>query len=206
MMKQFPPVPFLFVRHGQTDWNKEQRLMGHTDIPLNQEGRSQAYSLHHTLKNLNIRQIYYSSLLRAQETASIINEVLHLPMHPLDELKEWHWGELEEIVPDQTSQGKPQYREKTLLQWRNDPQTIKAEPQEAFFNRITSGLNNVLLNNNLSLIVSHGGVFWGFCQILNCPHETLDNCLPLLFKPCFLDTEHTSYGWEIEPLKLIHAK
>lgn len=37
-----PAIPFYFVRHGQTDWNSEGKLMGQNDIPLNNIGIKQA--------------------------------------------------------------------------------------------------------------------------------------------------------------------
>lgn len=165
--------------------------MGQTDIPLNEEGRSQAQSLHKIMHNQNITQIFHSPLQRAQETALIINEGLNVPMHPLDDLKEWQWGMLEGKMTEEI-------KEKTLLEWSKDHHALKAESEAAFLSRIATGLSHVLQNDEPSLIVSHGGVYWGLCQILNCTYETLDNCRPLLFKPVVLDESPSGYEWNVE--------
>ena len=82
-----PPVDvahtLYFVRHGQTDWNKAQRLQGHTDIPLNDTGRSQAKQNGQTLAALigrNTADIDFvvSPLSRAMETLEIMRSELGL--------------------------------------------------------------------------------------------------------------------------------
>lgn len=66
------------LRHGETDWNQEGRLQGHTDIPLNQNGRMQINHAAEALANLHIGidLIISSPLSRAYESAGIAAERL----------------------------------------------------------------------------------------------------------------------------------
>jgi uncharacterized phosphatase len=60
------------VRHGETDWNRQRRIQGRTDIPLNETGREQARM---TGRRLSVRSwdgLFASPLDRARETAAII--------------------------------------------------------------------------------------------------------------------------------------
>lgn len=61
-----------FVRHGVTDWNQERRAQGHSDVPLNDEGRLEAEKLAGRLQQEEWDVIYASDLARARETAEII--------------------------------------------------------------------------------------------------------------------------------------
>ncbi|MDM4763149.1 histidine phosphatase family protein [Galbitalea sp. SE-J8] len=60
------------VRHGETDWNRERRVQGSTDIPLNEMGRVQAIATGRLLATRRWDAIYASPLSRALETARII--------------------------------------------------------------------------------------------------------------------------------------
>lgn len=86
------------VRHGKTDWNKDGRIQGQTDIPLNQEGISQAISLAERLSGeARIWDAVISSdLQRASATAKIIAERLNIPLLDCDpRLRERFFGEVE---------------------------------------------------------------------------------------------------------------
>lgn len=59
------------IRHGETDWNKQQLIQGHSDNPLNQTGISQAKTIGKFFVHINLDLIISSSLIRAQSTAQI---------------------------------------------------------------------------------------------------------------------------------------
>ncbi len=62
------------IRHGETDWNAERRIQGSIDRPLNALGRAQAETLAAQFAHVSLSAIYSSPLLRAKETADIINQ------------------------------------------------------------------------------------------------------------------------------------
>ena len=64
------PIRVVLWRHGQTDWNVENRFQGHSDIPLNKVGHYQASEEAKVLAALRPDRIISSDLIRAQETAA----------------------------------------------------------------------------------------------------------------------------------------
>ena len=91
----------LLVRHGETDWNAEGRLQGHTDRPLNDYGRQQAKELAERLAGEGADAIYASDLVRAKETAEIVGERLGLPVVIDADLREKNWGNWEGLTGDE---------------------------------------------------------------------------------------------------------
>jgi len=71
-----------FVRHGLTDWNIQRRFQGTCDIPLNEDGLSQARTAANRCSALHLERIYHSTLLRAAQTAQIISESSGAPLVP----------------------------------------------------------------------------------------------------------------------------
>jgi broad specificity phosphatase PhoE len=69
---------FLLARHGETEWNREERYQGHADPPLNATGRAQAEELANSLVEEQVEAIYSSDLRRAAETAEIVGARLGL--------------------------------------------------------------------------------------------------------------------------------
>jgi broad specificity phosphatase PhoE len=88
----------LLVRHGETDWNAEGRLQGHTDRPLSEFGRRQAERLASELAAEELDAIYASDLARARETAEIVGGHLRLPVVLDPDLREKDWGTWEGLT------------------------------------------------------------------------------------------------------------
>ncbi len=92
---------FLFLRHGQTDWNVEGRFQGQTDIPLNATGLAQATSAAKSLAGQRIDRIIASPLSRALTTARIVADQLALDVEIDPLLTERTFGPLEgQVVHD----------------------------------------------------------------------------------------------------------
>lgn len=69
---------FCFIRHGETDANKEHLFHGQTDLPLNETGKNQVKMLIDELKQIKWHKIITSPLKRAYQSARIINEILKI--------------------------------------------------------------------------------------------------------------------------------
>ena len=85
---------FLF-RHGETDWNREGRLQGHTDTPLNATGLAQAEALVDRLRPHGLDAVVSSDLARAWTTGRIVAEGLGVPLILEPGLREAQIGEAE---------------------------------------------------------------------------------------------------------------
>ncbi len=73
-------MKIIIVRHGKTEWNTLKKAAGQVDIPLIEEGIEQAKETREKLKNIPIDLIITSPLIRAKQTAEIINEERNLPI------------------------------------------------------------------------------------------------------------------------------
>ena len=99
----------LLARHGETDWNREDRFQGHADPPLNRTGRAQAVDLSIALMAEELAAVYSSPLRRALETAEVVAASHGLEPIPVDDLREVDVGswsgltraEVEERFPAQ---------------------------------------------------------------------------------------------------------
>lgn len=179
----------IFVtRHGQTNWNLEQKVMGRCDEPLNIKGIEQAYITKENLKDCDIDLIICSPLIRTKQTANIINKDRTINVIYDERIIERNFGELEGLHYDQ-------YDNLTLWDYYKNKQYEKAECMKDFFERIYSFLDDIknkYQDLNI-LLVTHGGV----SVAINCyfnnniPEGSLSNT-GLFLKNC----EVATYSFE----------
>ncbi len=85
------------VRHGLTDWNVQRKMQGHSNIPLNDTGKSQAKSLQKFFVDNPVDHIFSSDLDRAYQTIEIATSILEpsKPIQKLPGLREVNLGAVE---------------------------------------------------------------------------------------------------------------
>ncbi|WP_066739483.1 histidine phosphatase family protein [Cupriavidus sp. D384] len=97
----------IVIRHGETAWNRERRLQGQIDIPLNDTGRAQARALAEALTGEPIDAVYTSDLGRALETAKPLAQALGLTVRAEPRLRERCYGELEGMTYAEVAEKRP---------------------------------------------------------------------------------------------------
>jgi probable phosphoglycerate mutase len=146
----------LLARHGETDWNRDNRFQGHADPPLNETGRAQAAELAAVLADEPLAAVYSSPLHRAFETAQILAAPHGLEPLPVDALREVDVGswqglsrtEIEERFPEQ------------FARWLDYQQGWEdGESYEEMGGRVIAGLRELAARHvgERILAVTHGG-------------------------------------------------
>lgn len=102
-------VTLYLARHGETDWNAAGRWQGQTDVPLNPRGREQARAVAAALRELGIRSVASSDLVRARETAEIVAADLGLGLALADAaLRERAFGCFEGLTRAEVAERHPE--------------------------------------------------------------------------------------------------
>lgn len=153
-----PRIPFHFVRHGETDWNRAGRMQGWRDIPLNARGEAQAMALRPAMGDHGFRSIATSPLSRARQTAEILNGDLGLDLRLLDDLREFDVGPYEGTEP-----------RGWFAEWRGGASRDGVESFADFTQRVRRGMLAALALPGPVLVVAHGGVVWALESLLGLP-------------------------------------
>lgn len=141
---------FALVRHGETDWNRERRIQGSTDIPLNDTGREQARATGALLASRRWTALVASPLSRASETARIIGEHVALVEPELDpRLAERDYGQAEGLTGAEID-----------VKFPDGAEVPGRETREAVAVRAVAALHDLAARHpgEAVIVVAHGGV------------------------------------------------
>lgn len=159
-----PKHEFVFLRHGQTEYNRERRFQGHRDVPLNDRGVAQAASAAGLLAKRQISRIVASPARRVQQTIEPLLQASQLPMHIEDDLIEFFVGSFEGRLIADIRQEYGLDEEASL--WSILPDD--AERWSGFVSRVVSAVARWTEQHagETLLIASHGLVFRSLAETL----------------------------------------
>jgi 2,3-bisphosphoglycerate-dependent phosphoglycerate mutase len=140
----------LLARHGETDWNAQRRVQGHSDTPLNDNGRAQALALAETLEDAELDAVYASDLMRARDTAEVVAGRKGIEVTVLPELRERHFGTWEGLTDTEIFERFPDARSGS---WGD------GETKEEMRGRVLAALHRIADEHpgGRVLVVTHGG-------------------------------------------------
>jgi 2,3-bisphosphoglycerate-dependent phosphoglycerate mutase len=150
----------LFIRHGETDWNRIKRIQGHIDIPLSEHGLLQAEQLAARLAHEKIDAVYSSDLQRAMQTARPFADALGLDLNLNEGLRERFYGAFQGLDSDEINEKFPA----EYVEWQTrDPGFAppgEGESQRVFYHRVVHAMEPIIAAHPGGRIacVAHGGV------------------------------------------------
>ncbi|MCY7301516.1 MAG: histidine phosphatase family protein [Thermoleophilia bacterium] len=159
----------LLARHGETDWNLGRRVQGHTDIPLNETGASQATALADELAAEALVAVYSSDLERARDTAMAVAARHGLSVSIDQGLREKNFGTWEGLTDTEISE---QFPDAKRGAWGD------GETTEAVAERVVAALSRVRQAHpeGLVLVVAHGGPLRAALAHFGVEHGPIGNC------------------------------
>ena len=108
----------ILIRHGQSQWNLENRFTGWTDVPLTERGRKDAVTAAQYLKEFRFDRAFTSRLIRAIDTLEIIlkeTKQTKVPVEQDSAFNERHYGDLQGLNKAETAQ---KYGQEKVTLWR----------------------------------------------------------------------------------------
>lgn len=171
----------LLARHGQTAWNAQGRLQGHTDIELDATGRAQAKELARSLDSAGVTRVWSSDLARARETAAIVATELGLAAPQVDaELRERKFGVFEGLTRDEILVQHPEAWRAWVAHTTHPP---GGEPKDDATVRMQRALLRIVADGT-TLVVTHGGVMRLWLM------DLLGTTVPLVGNATTYEVEH----------------
>jgi len=98
----------ILIRHGETEWNSQQRMQGHSNSDLSSVGQAQIQALGQWMKNVPFDHIYSSDSLRAKQTAEAITQFSGHKLKIDLRLREKNLGVFEGLTSEEARERHPE--------------------------------------------------------------------------------------------------
>jgi broad specificity phosphatase PhoE len=167
----------LLARHGETDWNRENRFQGRADPPLNEAGREQARELSVLLASEPLAAVFTSPLQRAAETADIVGAAHGLRAIPDPGLLEIDVGSWSGLTREEIAARFPA----GFARWQSGGVGHDGETRDQLRTRVRSAVERIVRRHphGRVLVVSHGGPLRAILRMAGSPDAdgpVLGNC------------------------------
>ncbi|MCM1506846.1 MAG: histidine phosphatase family protein [Ruminococcus flavefaciens] len=145
------------TRHGQTDFNKQDRILGTTDVDINETGIQQAHELAEKVSALDADIMIVSPMKRTMKTAGIVAEKTGLEIITEPRFREWDYGEYESKT--RFTEGFSDNKKSFGVKMGKTGESLLQ-----LAHRVYSALDDIIKNysDKNVLVVTHGGV----CRVI----------------------------------------
>ncbi len=149
----------ILIRHGETEWNSQQRMQGHSNSDLSEVGRGQIQALGELMKNVSFDHIYSSDSLRARQTAEAITQYSGHTLQFDQRIREKNLGVFEGLTSTEAKERHPEiYR---LFKTAGANYVIyEGESTQQLLERALEFIEEIRLRHPQErvVMVTHGGV------------------------------------------------
>ncbi len=164
------------LRHGETEYNAQQRLLGRLDLSLNEKGRGQARRVVDFFRGVDLKAIYCSPLKRCLETAAPVAEAQSLEVEIMEGLMEVDMGEWDGRSIKELFEREGE----AVGNWMRNPSSVAIPGGESFDaarERVMAAIGEITSRNpggEQVLVVSHGGPIRGvLCEALRMDLDSM---------------------------------
>lgn len=149
----------ILIRHGETEWNSQKRMQGHSNSNLSEVGRGQIQALGELMKNVSFDHIYSSDSLRARQTAEAITQYSGHTLQFDQRIREKNLGVFEGLTSTEAKERHPEiYR---LFKTAGANYVIdEGESTQQLLERALEFIEEIRLRHPQErvVMVTHGGV------------------------------------------------
>ena len=149
----------ILIRHGETEWNSQKRMQGHSNSDLSEVGRGQIQALGELMKNVSFDHIYSSDSLRTRQTAEAITQYSGHTLQFDQRIREKNLGVFEGLTSTEAKERHPEiYR---LFKTAGANYVIdEGESTQQLLERALEFIEEIRLRHPQErvVMVTHGGV------------------------------------------------